>query len=309
MLREKLAFERGVEAFAHGIVVAVADRPHRHRNAGFFAALSERDRRILRTVIGMMNDALRAMTKDRHVERIDDELLAQVIRHSPADNTSTADVENDRQEQEAGMRGDIRNVCDPELVGTLRREISLDEIRRGRSVEISRSGHNPFAPRSTVATAFFNKSSDALVSNTNAYVSKLRLDSRRTVRRSRVMMNRFDSVAKGKICDSSRGGLSLEPNIESALSYVVHTAKHRDAVFRLVRFHLSEDLFGIVSAWRANQAATFERISCSSLSRLFSRRSCACSLRSSEFKRSDRRPESASSCFAQFMMVCRETSN
>jgi len=47
LLCEKLALERSVEAFAHRVVVAVSDRAHRSRNAGRFAALAERDRRVL----------------------------------------------------------------------------------------------------------------------------------------------------------------------------------------------------------------------------------------------------------------------
>jgi hypothetical protein len=47
------------------------------------------------------------------------------------------------------------------------------------------------------------------------------------------------------------------------------SAEHRDRITGLVRFHESEEFFGIVSASRANQAAAFERISCSRSSRLF----------------------------------------
>src|ERR1700693_5391816 len=44
---EKLAFEGGEEALAHGIVVCVADRTHRGAYAGVTAAVTELDRSVL----------------------------------------------------------------------------------------------------------------------------------------------------------------------------------------------------------------------------------------------------------------------
>ena len=44
---EKLAFERGEEALAHGIVVCVADRTHRGAHARVTAAVAELDRGVL----------------------------------------------------------------------------------------------------------------------------------------------------------------------------------------------------------------------------------------------------------------------
>jgi hypothetical protein len=35
MLREQLAFERGIEALARRVIIAIAHRPHRRLNAGF----------------------------------------------------------------------------------------------------------------------------------------------------------------------------------------------------------------------------------------------------------------------------------
>src|SRR6516162_11139596 len=44
---EKLAFQRGEEALAHGIVVGVSDRTHRGAHAGLAAAMAELNGRVL----------------------------------------------------------------------------------------------------------------------------------------------------------------------------------------------------------------------------------------------------------------------
>ncbi len=101
MLNEQLALENSVEALAHRVVIAITDRPHRRPHASFFAAVAERDRRILATLIGMMNDALRPATIDCHVERIKDQLRTQMRGHGPADDATTVNVEYDCNKQNA----------------------------------------------------------------------------------------------------------------------------------------------------------------------------------------------------------------
>ena len=73
--RQKFAFERCEEAFAHRVVVTIRNRSHRRANIGFLAAQSERKRRVLRALIGMMDHADGIALVNRHVERIDDDLL------------------------------------------------------------------------------------------------------------------------------------------------------------------------------------------------------------------------------------------
>lgn len=99
MLHEKFAFKRCVEAFAHRIVVAVSDRTHRGSNARFFAAHPECNRGVLRPLIRVVHYTGRFAPIDRHVERIDDELLTHVVSHRPADNASAEDIEHDSEKK------------------------------------------------------------------------------------------------------------------------------------------------------------------------------------------------------------------
>ena len=64
VLHEKLALESGVEAFAHRVVIAVANGTHGHGDAGFTPSFSKSDRRVLRSVVGMMDDCLRSSPID-----------------------------------------------------------------------------------------------------------------------------------------------------------------------------------------------------------------------------------------------------
>lgn len=52
---QKLTFEGGKEAFAHGIVVTIPDRPHRRADAHSFTAHLEGHGCALRTLVEMIN--------------------------------------------------------------------------------------------------------------------------------------------------------------------------------------------------------------------------------------------------------------
>ena len=57
---EQLALERGEEALAQRVVVAVADRAHRGPHAGLAAAPPEGERGVLAALVGVMDHARRA---------------------------------------------------------------------------------------------------------------------------------------------------------------------------------------------------------------------------------------------------------
>ena len=79
----------------------------------------------------------RPALRERHVERVEDELGAQMRRHRPADDAPAPRVEHDGEVEEAGPRRDVGDVGDPELVGPGRREVAVDEIGRGPRVAIA----------------------------------------------------------------------------------------------------------------------------------------------------------------------------
>src|SRR5664279_3860486 len=73
-------------------------------------------------VIGMMDDVAWLALGDRHVQRVEDDVRLEARRHRPSDDAAAPCIEDDGEVQETGPRGHIRDVRDPELVGTARRE-------------------------------------------------------------------------------------------------------------------------------------------------------------------------------------------
>ena len=57
---QEFAFECGVEALAHRVVVTVADGPHRWQHAGFVTAQTVGDRGVPATLVGGVDDVRRA---------------------------------------------------------------------------------------------------------------------------------------------------------------------------------------------------------------------------------------------------------
>src|SRR3954451_18051038 len=62
---QQLAFQCGEEALAHGVVVGVTDRPHGWAHTRLPTAAAERQRRILTTLIAVVDDVARLTLTDR----------------------------------------------------------------------------------------------------------------------------------------------------------------------------------------------------------------------------------------------------
>ena len=137
ILRQKLAFERRVEAFAECIVVAITNRAHRLYYANGLATLSEDDRRILRSVVGMERRIIRASAVDRHVEGFENEFGATVACHCPTNDASAEYVENDRQMQEAGPRRNVGDIRDPQVVWSIGLEVAMNQVYRWQHIAIA----------------------------------------------------------------------------------------------------------------------------------------------------------------------------
>ncbi len=65
---------------------------------------------------------------DGHLEGVEDEVGAEVIGDLPADDRPRVHVEDERHIQPARPRRHVRDVGDPQLVGSLRDEVAVDEV-------------------------------------------------------------------------------------------------------------------------------------------------------------------------------------
>ena len=108
---EKLAFERGEEALAHGIVVCVADRTHRGAHAGVPAAVAELDRAL----VGVVDHAPGLPRHQCHVQSVKHQLRGERGTHRPANDAATVRIEHDSEIQRVVVTRwpDSRRIDDP----------------------------------------------------------------------------------------------------------------------------------------------------------------------------------------------------
>src|SRR5579871_2134741 len=133
-------------------------------------------------------------------------------------------------------------------------------------------------------------------------IGKLGVDHRRAVHAPRAAMDRLDLARQIQVHPSSRAPRPLEPGVEPAPRDLQHSAHDPDRMGGLVGSYESEERFEVPLSC-ANQAAAFERISRSSLSLRFSRRSRLSSSRSALVKPPSPLPASRASCFNHSEMV------
>src|SRR5579864_8214616 len=91
---QQLAFKRGKEALAHGVVICIANRAHRGTHAGLAATLAELDRRVLRTLVGVMDHVPWPPRCERHVQSIQHQLFGEGRGHRPANDATAVRIEH-----------------------------------------------------------------------------------------------------------------------------------------------------------------------------------------------------------------------
>ena len=110
-------FEGLEEGFADGVVVGAAAVSHRELDPGLAAAPAERERDVLRALVGVMDESwLGSAAVDGHLEGVDDELGAEVVGDRPADDPARVAVEHDRDVEPALPGAHVADVGDPEPV-------------------------------------------------------------------------------------------------------------------------------------------------------------------------------------------------
>src|SRR2546427_5011378 len=138
----------------------------------------------------------------------------------------------------------------------------------------------------------------------HAVLRELGVEARRAVRAARILVRGLELRGEHEVLLGARRERPVDGGIEAARRDFEETTHGSNAMHGLVRPHEPERFGGVrFDSW-TDQAANFFRISRSSRSTLFSRRSCASSARSSVVSPSLRLPSSRSACLTQFAMVC-----
>src|SRR6185437_1171708 len=125
-------------------------------------------RRVLRSVIRMMDHALRPSLFDGHVERGEHERRPQVRLHRPGHHPATEGIEHHGEVEEPGPRGHVGYISHPELVQSTSREVAPHEIRRRCLVWTSPGGTHTARPVNTDDASRSHQSGDALLTHTLA---------------------------------------------------------------------------------------------------------------------------------------------
>jgi hypothetical protein len=119
-----------------------------------------------------------------------------MIGHRPTDDTPAKRIEHNRDEQKTGQRGHIRDIRNPELVGSRRGKFSVEKIWRWSRISISNRRGKAFSPRGALKVSFAHQTRDAAIAHAYAFVPEVRLQPRPTVIAARLAMQHFDSVAE-----------------------------------------------------------------------------------------------------------------
>jgi hypothetical protein len=87
----------------------------------------------LAALVGMMQQSIRfSASPDRHHQSVGDQLGGHFGLHRPADNAPGEQVDDGGDIKPTLCGPDICEISDPLLVGALRRELSVEHVRRRR---------------------------------------------------------------------------------------------------------------------------------------------------------------------------------
>jgi len=161
-------------------------------------------------MIRMVNHSTRSALPQRHVQRSEHQLGAQMGSHRPAHNSTTPRVQHHRQVQETGPRRDVGDVGHPELIGSLCREVTLDEILRHAVIMCPTRRLDLASSTDAPQTRLTHQPRDTLETHMGALLGQLRVYSRHTIRLARPCVDFLNPLFEDRI--------DLLPNRRQAMS-------------------------------------------------------------------------------------------
>jgi hypothetical protein len=211
---EQFAFQGSEEALAEGIIETIADRAHRRADSGCATALAKRQGRVLAALIGMMDDVFWATLLDRHLQGIHHQRGLEVSGHCPADDFAAPGIHNNGQVQPSAPSRNVGDVCDPQMIGRLGSEITLDQIWGRTCSWLSLGCAWGFAAADTLQAFGSHQASHPLATHVKLVdVCQFGMNARRTVGAFRFLMNFMDPFTQLLIRLRSFRRLSLTPGV------------------------------------------------------------------------------------------------
>src|SRR5579863_2387630 len=119
-----------------------------------------------------------------------------MIRHCPANDASTEDVENDGEEQESAPGRYVGDVGDPELVGCIGGEFALNEVRSWPGIGVAPGRLETFTSRNADNAALSHQTCQAIVADGDPHLVEIGLEVGAPVRAMRRMIERLDPITE-----------------------------------------------------------------------------------------------------------------
>lgn len=112
------------------VVVTVTSAADGGFNAALRQSLAVTNRKILRTTIAVMDEALGVRAGvDRLLECIEDQIRSHRRAHAPADEHARKHIDHERDVNEAAPGGDVGEVRNPQLVRLCCHELPFHQVR------------------------------------------------------------------------------------------------------------------------------------------------------------------------------------
>ena len=210
----ELSFEGGEEGFYCGVVVTIPGSAKRLMQLEFCDSLRERQRRVGRSAVGVMNGlSLRCSPGGRHDQGLGDQLGGGRRAGGPADHPSRPQVDDGGQIQPAFSGVELGDISGPQLIGAGRVEVAADEIG---GVNIAGSASTP--PPAGVypdQTLLSHQPSHALAAATHPERSQLAVNPRNAISAPGAFVDLADGRAQRLVRDCRLGNGTVLPRIET----------------------------------------------------------------------------------------------
>src|SRR5580704_12350462 len=296
-LIDQFHFERGEKAFCHRVVPAVAFTAHAALDAVYRQQLLIVVAGVLAAAIRVMQQTQRRLTVLQcHLKGVQRDAAFEPFAQRPADHAAREQIKYYRQVQPALQGPYIGNVRDPAAVGCGHCKPPLQQILLNRHAVPGISGAAEATVFARAQSRSLHQPRHPLAPGALTALAQLGMDPGAAVAAATLAINRRHCQSQPLIFLGMLRGRPFIPGVVSCARDLEHPAHQRHRVAGLLRCDKSESH----SLSLAKKAVAFFRISRSSRSRRFSRRSSTNSSRSLRFNApSGPRPASTSACSTQ----------
>src|SRR5216683_2348356 len=296
-LIDQFDFECGEKTFRHRVVPAIAFTAHAALDAVYRQQLLILVAGVLAAAIRVVQQTLRRLAVLQcHLEGVEHDTAFEPFAQRPADHSAREQIEDYRQVQPTLEGPHISNVGDPAAVGCGHCKPPLQQILLNWHAVPGISGAAEATGRARTQSCHAHQPRHPLAPGALAALAQLDMDPGAAVAAATLAINRRNFEPQPLIFLAMLGGRPFTPGVVSRARDFEYPAHQRHRIAGLLPCDKSESH----SLSLAKKAVAFFRISRSSRSRRFSRRSSTNSSRSLRFNApSAPRPASTSACSTQ----------